>query len=108
MNSLVSQKRSCTLKTVSNDFLMETVMAYRAYRMLFNEYMNFRSDIMDALNHLECVYLGVLGRDPERLQDLMERSGFHIESMNFGMIKTREKICLSFDGMCFREDQIVP
>jgi hypothetical protein len=108
-DSLVSyQKKSCTLNSVSRDFLTETVMAYRAYRTLLNEYTSFRDDIMDALNGLECVYLGAMAKDTEHLKDILERSGFHVESVNFGMIKTTEGICLSFDGLCFNEDQIIP
>lgn len=108
LDSLISQKKSCSLKSVSRDYLMETVMAYRAYRMLFNEYTSFRSDIMDALDNLECVYLGGMAKDIEQLKNLLERSGFHVESVNFGMIKTKEGICLSFDGLCFNEDEIIP
>jgi hypothetical protein len=109
LNSLVSyQKKSCSLNSVSRDYLMETVMAYRAYRMLFNEYTNFRDDIMDALNTLECVYLGGMAKDSEHLISILERSGFHVESVNFGMIKTKEGICLSFDGLCFNQDEIIP
>ena len=108
LNSQISQKKSCPLKSVSRDYLMETVMAYRAYRMLFNEYTSFRDDIKDALNNLECVYLGAMPKDIEQLKNLLERSGFHVESVDFGMIKTKEKICLSFDGLCFNEDEIIP
>ncbi len=108
LNSLISQKKSCSLKNVSRNYLTETVMAYRAYRMLFNEYISFRDDIMDALNGLECVYLGGLAKDIEQLKNVLERSGFHIESVNFGMIKTKEGICLSLDGLCFNEDEITP
>lgn len=108
LNSLIGQKKSCSLKNVSRDYLMEAVMAYRAYRMLFNEYTSFRDDIMDALNSLECVYLGVLAKDSEQLKNVLERSGFHVESVNFGMIKTKEGVCLSFDGLCFNEDEIIP
>lgn len=108
LDSMVSQKKSCSLKNVSRDYLTETVMAYRAYRMLFNEYTSFRDDIMDALNSLECVYLGAMAKDAEQLKNLLERSGFHVESVNFGMMKTKEGICLSFDGLCFNEDEIIP
>ena len=109
IGSLVSyQKKSYSFNSVSREFLMETVMAYRAYRMIYNEYTNFRDDIMDALNGLECVYLGGMGKDSEHLVSIMERSGFHIESVNFGTIKTTEGICLSFDGLCFNADEIIP
>ena len=109
LESLLSyQKKNCSLNSVPREYLMETVMAYRAYRMLFNEYISFRDDIMDALNNLECVYLGEMAKDGERLKDLLERSGFHVESVNFGTIKTREGICLSNDGLCFNEDEIIP
>lgn len=108
LNSFISQKKSCTLKNVSRDFLTEAVMAYRAYRMIFNEYTSFRDDIMDALDNLECVYLGQMAKDSEQLNKLLERSGFHVESVNFGMIKTKEGICLSFDGLCFRADELIP
>jgi hypothetical protein len=108
-DSLISrQKKGCSLSSVTNDFLKETVMAYRAYRMLFNEYTSFRDDIKDALNNLQCVYLGAMGKDPERLKDILERSGFHVDSINFNMVKTKEKICISFDGLCFNEDEIIP
>lgn len=108
LNSLISQKKGCLLKSVSREYLMETVMAYRAYRMLFNEYTSFRDDIKDALNNLECVYLGAMPKDIEQLKNLLERSGFHVKSVDFGMIKTAEGICLSFDGLCFNEDEIIP
>lgn len=102
------QKKSCTLKGVTRDFLMETVKAYRAYRMLFNEYNGFRDDILDALKGLECVYLGGMARDKDRLMNLMERSGFHVESFNFDTITTKEGICLSLNGLCFHADEIIP
>ena len=108
VDSLISQRQSCPLKSVSREYLMETVMAYRAYRMLFNEYTSFRDDIKDALTNLECVYLGGMPKDIDQLKSLLERSGFHVESVNFGMIKTKEGICLSFDGLCFNEDEIIP
>lgn len=109
INSLIScQKRGCTLKNVSRDYLMETVKAYRAYRMLFNEYNGFRDDILDALNGLECVYLGGMAKDREYLTSLLERVGFHVESFDFDMIKTKEGICLSLDGLCFNKDEIIP
>jgi len=108
LNSQVSQKKSYSLTSVSRDFLKETVMTYRAYRMLFNEYLGFRDDIMDALNGIQCVYLGGMAKDSEQLISLLERSGFHVDSVNFGMIKTKEGICLSFDGLCFNEDEIIP
>jgi hypothetical protein len=88
---------------------METVMAYRAYRMLYNEYHGFRDDMVDALNNgLECVYLGRMGKDKDHLINLLERSGFHIESIDFDLIKTKEGICLSSDGQCFNKDEIIP
>lgn len=102
------QKKGCTLRGVSNEFLKETVMAYRGYRMLFNEYTSFRDDIEDALNHLQCVYLGAMGKDIERLTDMLERSGFHIDSINFNTVKTKEGICITFDGLCFHESEIIP
>lgn len=109
LDSFISyQKKSCTLKNVSRDYLMETVKAYRAYRILFNEYKSFRDDILDAVGNLECVYLGSMSKNREHLQDLLERSGFHIESFDFDMIKTKEGICLSLDGLCFNQDEIIP
>lgn len=109
LESFISrQKKSCTLKNVSRDYLIETVKAYRAYRILFNEYKSFRDDIFDAANSLECVYLGSMSRSRERLKDLLERSGFHVESVDFDMIKTREGICLSLEGLCFNQDEIIP
>ncbi len=105
---ITSQKKSCTLKNVSRDFLMETVKAYRAYRILYNEYKSFRDDILDALNGLECVYLGNMSKSRERLKDLLERSGFHVESVDFDMIKTREGVCMSLEGLCFNQDEIIP
>ena len=105
---LCVQKSSCPLKNATRDYLMEAVMAYRAFRILSNKYISFRDDILDAVNSLECVYLGRLSRDRERLMDLLERSGFHIESVNFNVINTRENICLSFDGLCFHRDEIIP
>lgn len=109
LNSLTScQKQGCSLKNVTRDCLMETVKAYRAYRMLFNEYKGFRDDILDALNSLECVYLGGMAKDKDRLISMLERVGFHVESIDFNMIKTKEGICLSFDGLCFNKDEIIP
>ncbi|QEY34456.1 hypothetical protein FL966_04965 [Caproiciproducens galactitolivorans] len=110
VNSLISnQNRESTLRNVSREYLMETVMAYRAYRMLYNEYHGFRDDIADALDSgLECVYLGRLGKDREHLINLLERSGFHIESIDFDLIKTKEGICLASDGQCFNKDEIIP
>lgn len=70
LDSLIScQKKSCSLKNVSRDYLMETVKAYRGYRILFNEYSSFRDDIYDAAKSLECVYLGNMSKSrgsPER------------------------------------------
>lgn len=110
VNSLISsQNRGCSLKNVSREYLAETVMAYRAYRMLYNEYHGFRDDILDALNSgIECVYLGRMGKDKDHLINLLERSGFHIESIDFDLIKTKEGICLSSDGQCFNKDEIIP
>lgn len=109
VDTLISfQKKSCSLKSVSRDFLMETVKAYRAYRMLFNEYKSFRDDVLDAVNNLECVYLGSMSSSRERLEDLLKRSGFHIESVDFDMIKTKEGVCISLDGLCFNQDEIIP
>lgn len=109
LESLIScQKKGCSLKNVSRDYLMETVKAYRGYRILFNEYKSFRDDIYDAANGLECVYLGNMSKSRERLRDLLERSGFHVESVDFDMIKTREGICLSLDGLCFNQNEIIP
>ena len=103
-----SEKKGSTLKNVSRDHLMEAVKAYRAYRIVFNEYKSFRDDILDAADSLECVYLGNMARSRERLKDLLERSGFHVESVDFDMIKTKEGICLSFEGLCFHQDEIIP
>lgn len=109
LNSLIStQKHGCSLKSVTRDYLAETVKAYRAYRMLYNEYNGFRDDIYDALKNLECVYLGGMAKDREKLVNLMERSGFHVEKIDFDMIKTKEGICLSMDGLCFNQDEIIP
>jgi hypothetical protein len=109
LDSLIStNKKGCSLNNVTREFLAEAVMAYRAYRMLFNEYTSFRDDIKDALNNLQCVYLGGMAKDSERLKSLLERSGFHVESVNFDMIKTQEGICISFDGLCFNADEIIP
>lgn len=105
---ITCKKKSCSLKNVSRDFLMETVKAYRAYRLLFDQYKSFRDDILDAVNSLECVYLGGMAKDRERLQSLLERSGFHIESVDYDMIKTKEGICLSLDGLCFNQNEIIP
>lgn len=109
LDSFISrEKHGCSLKSVTRDYLMETVKAYRGYRMLFNEYKGFRDDILDALNGLECVYLGKMGNDKDRLVQLLERSGFHVESFQFNMIKTKEGVCLSLDGLCFNQDEIIP
>lgn len=106
---LCTQKKSCTLRNVTRDFLQEAVKAYRAYRMLYNEYTGFRDDIHDAMKQgIECIYLGKLGKDKDRLMDLLTRAGFHVESFNFDTISTKEGICLSMDGLCFRQDEIIP
>jgi hypothetical protein len=106
---LATQKKSFTLRTVTRDILMEAVKAYRAYRLLYNEYPGFRDDIYDALKQgIECVYLGNLGKDKDRLIDLMTRSGFHVTSYNFHTVTTREGICVSSDGLCFRQDEVIP
>jgi hypothetical protein len=101
-------KKSCSLQSVSRDFLTETVKVYRAYRLLFDKYKSFRDDVLDAVNSLECVYLGSMSKDMERLQNLLERSGFHMKSIDYDMIKTKEGICISLDGLCFNEDEIIP
>jgi hypothetical protein len=110
MNSLLcTQKKSCTLRNVTRDFLQEAVKAYRAYRMLYNEYTGFRDDIRDAMKQgIECIYLGKLGKDKDRLIDLLTRAGFHVESFNFDTISTKEGVCLSMDGLCFRQDEVIP
>lgn len=106
---LATQKKSCTLRNVTRDFLQEAVKAYRAYRMLYNEYTGFRDDIRDAMKQgIECIYLGKLGSEKDRLMDLMTRAGFHVESFNFDTITTKEGVCLSLDGLCFRKDEIIP
>jgi hypothetical protein len=105
---LSCQKKSSSLKNVSRDFLMETVRAYRAYRIIFGKYKSFRDDILEAANSLECVYLGNMAKDRERLKDLLEKSGFHVTSVDFDMIKTKEGICLSTDGLCFNQNEIIP
>lgn len=108
-DSLISsQKHGCSLKSVTRDYLTETVKAYRAYRMLFNESKGFRDDILDAMNGLECVYLGGMAKDKDQLIQLLERVGFHVESFNFNTIKTKEGICISLDGLCFNQDEIIP
>lgn len=110
LDSLISsEKHGCSLKSVTRDYLMETVKAYRGYRMLFNEYTGFRDDIRDALKTgLECVYLGGMAKDKDQLISLLGRSGFHVESFDFNTVKTKEGICLSLDGLCFNQDEIIP
>ena len=105
---LSCQKKSGSLKNVSRDYLMETVRAYRAYRIIFGKYKSFRDDILEAANNLECVYLGNMAKDRERLKELLEKSGFHVTSVDFDMIKTKEGICLSTDGLCFNQNEIIP
>ncbi|WBY64006.1 MAG: MEDS domain-containing protein [Thermocaproicibacter melissae] len=106
---LTTQKKSYTLRTVTRDFLFEAVKAYRAYRLLYNEYPGFREDIYDALRQgIGCVYLGSLGKDRTRLIDLMTRSGFHVTSYNFDTVTTKEGICVTLDGLCFRPDEVIP
>ena len=108
-SNMTIEKKGGTLRSVSREFLQEAVKAYRAYRMLFNEYPGFRADILDAMKQgIECVYLGNMSKDRDRLSDLLTRSGFHIESFNFDAFTTKEGICISMDGMCYRQDEIIP
>ena len=94
---------SCSLRNVPGKYLLETVKAYRAYRVVFNEYKGVRDEIIDATKGLEFIYLGNMARDRESLVKLLEKSGFHIEKVDFNMIKTSEGICISLDGGCFKE-----
>lgn len=108
-SQMATEKKGGTLRNVSREYLQEAVKAYRGYRMLFNEYPGFRDDILDAMKQgIECVYLGNMAKDKDRLSDLLTRSGFHIESFNFDAFTTKEGICISMDGVCFRQDEIIP
>ncbi|HEX3037405.1 MAG TPA: hypothetical protein VHO94_00240 [Oscillospiraceae bacterium] len=106
VNSLDSYlNESCSLKMVSRKNLFVTVKAYRAYRMVFNEYGGVRDEIIDATKGLECIYLGNMARDRESLVKLLERIGFHPVTVDFNMITTKEGICIALDGICFKEKQ---
>lgn len=77
--------------------------------MLHNEYTGFRNDILDSIKQgIECIYLGNMAKDKDHLTGLLNRSGFHVESFNFNTINTKEGICLSLDGLCFKQDEIIP
>ncbi len=103
------QKNGGTLRNVTNEYLQEAVKAYRAYRMLHNEYTGFRNDILDSIKQgIECIYLGNMAKGKDRLTGLLNRSGFHVESFDFNTISTKEGICLSLDGLCFKKDEIIP
>lgn len=92
-----------SIKRVPRRYLTPTVKAYRAYRMVFNEYRGIRDEIIDATQGLECVYLGKMAQDKESLVKLLERLGFHPDTVDFNMIRTKEGICIGTDGICFKE-----
>jgi hypothetical protein len=49
-----------------------------------------------------------MAKGKDRLTGLLNRSGFHVESFDFNTISTKEGICLSLDGLCFKKDEIIP
>lgn len=95
--------QSCSLSRVPRKYLTETVKAYRAYRIIFNEYKGVRDEIIDATKGIECIYIGNIMHDKENFMKLLERLGFHVESVDFNMIKTKEGICIMSDGICYKE-----
>ncbi|HHV32982.1 hypothetical protein [Caproiciproducens sp. LBM24188] len=94
---------SVSMRRVPRKYLKETAMAYRAYRILFNEFKGIREEILDAANGLEYLYLGTLSRDKDGLLKMLERAGFHPDKVDVNMIHTKEGICISPDGTCFKE-----
>lgn len=93
------------LRRVPRKYVQEAVKVYRAYRMLCNDYISLRDEIIDASKGIQCIYLGKLAYDMEGLETMLKRIGFHPEVVNYNMIKTKEGICISTDGICIREGE---
>lgn len=93
------------LRRVPRKYVGEAVKVYRAHRMLCNDYISLRDEIIDASKGIQCIYLGKLASDMEGLEAMLKRIGFHPEIVNYNMIKTQEGICISTDGICVRDGE---